>query len=122
MKVIRSIGFAWQGMAVCFAGERNFRLHILSAIVVIVFGLLLHISMIEWLILTFCIAWVISMEMLNTAIEQLCNLISKDHHPGIKKVKDIAAGAVLLSAIFSLLAGFIIFLPKIFSYLKLIIS
>jgi diacylglycerol kinase len=55
---------------------------------------------------------------LNTAIEKLCYVVHRDIHPGIKKVKDIAAGAVFISAIFSLITGLIIFLPKIIVYFK----
>jgi diacylglycerol kinase len=69
-------------------------------------------------VIGFCIAFVISMEMLNTAIEKLCDVVHKELHPDIKRVKDIAAGAVLVSAIFSLMTGLIIFLPKIILYFK----
>ena len=72
----------------------------------------------EWIAIGFCIAFVIAMEMLNTAIEKLCDVVHQEVHPGIKKVKDIAAGAVLISAIFSLITGLIIFLPKIIMYFK----
>ena len=118
MEMIRSFVFAWNGIRICFASERNFRIHVISAIIVSVLALLFQISVIEWAAIGFCIVLVIIMEMLNSAIEKLCNIVHKDHHPGIKKVKDIAAGAVLVSAIFSLVAGLVIFLPKIFSYLK----
>lgn len=116
--MIKSFGFALNGLKVCFTGERNFRVHVISAIVVSVLGLLFGISINEWAVLGFCIALVIIMEIMNTAIEQLCNIVHKDLHPGIKKVKDMAAAAVLVSAIFSLLTGLVIFLPKIFSSLK----
>ena len=56
--------------------------------------------------------------MINTDIEKLCDVIYKDKHPVIKKVKDIAAAAVLVSAIFSLVTGLIIFMPKIIFYIK----
>ena len=72
----------------------------------------------EWIAIGFCIAFVIAMEMLNTALEKLCDVVHQEVHPGIKKVKDIAAGAVLISAIFSLITGLIIFLPKIIMYFK----
>ena len=87
-------------------------------IVVLMLSIVLNISAIEWIAVGFCIAFVIAMEMLNTAIEKLCDVVHRDIHPGIKKVKDIAAGAVLVSAIFSLITGLIIFLPKIILYLK----
>ncbi len=116
--MIRSFSFAWNGLKICFASETNFRIHLLAAIVSLLLGAVLNISVAEWLVILFCIAFVTSMEMMNTALEKLCDLVHKDVHPGIKAVKDIAAGAVLLSASFSLIAGTVIFLPKIILYLK----
>jgi len=116
--LIKSFAFAGNGVKNCFVSERNFRIHTLLAIVALIFAITLKISVIEWIAIGFCIAFVIAMEMLNTAIEKLCDVVHQDVHPGIKKIKDITAGAVLVSAIFSLIAGLIIFLPKIILYLK----
>ncbi|MEO6539738.1 MAG: diacylglycerol kinase family protein [Ferruginibacter sp.] len=118
MKLIKSFAYAWNGIRSCFVSEPNFRIHSILSIVVIILSLAFHISTYEWIGVGFCIAFVIAMEMLNTAIEKLCDVVHPDIHPGIKKVKDIAAGAVLISAIFSLITGLIIFLPKIILYLK----
>lgn len=118
MKLIKSFAYAMNGLKICFAGEPNFRIHTFLAIIAVIFGIAFHISAIEWIAICFCIAFVISMEMLNTAIEKLCDVVHQDVHPGIKLVKDIAAGAVLVSAICSLITGGIIFLPKIIMYLK----
>lgn len=118
MKFIKSFAFAWNGLRICFINELNFRIHIVLSVVAVFFAVLLNISPIEWIATGFCIAFVITMEMLNTAIEKLCDVVHKDIHPGIKKVKDIAAGAVLVSAIFSFITGLIIFLPKLIIYFK----
>jgi len=88
------------------------------AVIAGIFAVVFNISVYEWLAAVFCIAFVITMEMLNTAIEKLCDVVQKEFHPGIKKVKDIAAGAVLVSAAFSIITGCIIFLPKIIALLK----
>ena len=120
MKLIRSFAYAWNGLRICFATEQNFRIHTLLTIVAVIFAIVFKISAIEWIATGFCIAFVIAMEMINTTIEKLCDMVHQDVHPGIKKVKDIAAGAVLVSAIFSLITGLIIFLPKIIMYLKLL--
>ena len=61
---------------------------------------------------------VLSLEMINTAIERICNIVHKEPHPGIKIIKDLAAGAVLLAAFVAAICGTIIFLPKIIIYLK----
>lgn len=118
MKLIRSFAFAWNGLRICFVTEQNFRIHALLTIVAVIFAIVFKISAIEWIATGFCIAFVLAMEMLNTAIEKLCDVVHQDVHPAIKKVKDIAAGAVLVSAIFSLITGLIIFLPKIITWFK----
>ena len=118
MKLIKSFTYAWAGIKACFKSESNFRIHVVAAIVTIAVSMLLHISATEWIAVCFCIAFVIVMEMMNTAIEKLCDVVHAEKHPVIKKVKDIAAGAVLVSAVFSLITAAIIFLPKIFFYFK----
>jgi len=118
MKLIKSFIYAWTGLRSCFRSEPNFRIHFMAAIVAIVFSVLFNLAATEWIAIGFCIALVITMEMINTAIEKLCDVVHKEQHPAIKKVKDIAAGAVLLSAAFSLMTAAIIFLPKIIMYFK----
>lgn len=116
--MFKSFGFAINGIRQCFITEQNFRIHTVAAIVAIILAFVFNVSGFEWIAILFCIAFVISMEMLNTAIEKLCDVVHKEMHPLIKKVKDISAAAVLVSAIFSAIAGLIIFLPKIISFIK----
>jgi len=118
MKLLRSFSYAFNGLKICFISETNFRIHILLTAVVIVLGFVFKISAAEWLTVILCIAFVTVMEMMNTAIEKLCDMVHKETHPAIKKVKDIAAGAVLLAAISSVVIAANIFLPKIFIYIK----
>ncbi len=118
MKLLRSFMYAFNGIRLSFTSELNFRIHVLLAIVAIGLAMVLQISIYEWLILGFCIAFVLVVEMLNTALEKLCDVVHPDEHPGIKKVKDIAAGAVLISAIFSVVAGLVMFIPKLIPYLN----
>lgn len=118
MRLIKSFGFALNGIKKCFISEPNFKIHFLLAVIAIILAFLFRVSTAEWIAVGFCIAFVIVMEMLNTAIEKLCDVVHPDFHPGIKKVKDIAAGAVLVAAVFSAVTGLIIFVPKIIEYLK----
>ncbi len=99
--------------------EINIKIHLLAATVVIMMGVYFGISSTEWLFIIGCCMWVLSLELLNTAIENICNLVSKDFHPLIKVIKDVAAGAVLVSAIGSAVIGLIIFLPKIIHQIKI---
>ena len=107
------------GIGHAFRNEATFRLHVLAMALVIVLGVALHINATEWLFVTGCSMLVLSMELINTAIENVCNLISTEHHPLIKIIKDVAAAAVLVSAIGSVITGSIIFVPKIIHYIKI---
>lgn len=118
MKLLRSFTYALAGIQSCFVSELNFRIHLFAAVLVSVCGLFFKISAAEWIAIGFCIALVTTMEMMNTAIEKLCDVVHKELHRVIKTAKDIAAGAVLLSAVFSLITAAIIFLPKIIMYFK----
>ncbi len=82
-------------------------------ILVIVFGIMLKISKIEWIICIALFGLVISMELINTAIENTVDLITKENNQQAKIAKDVAAGAVLVSAIVSSVIGLMIFIPKI---------
>jgi len=77
-------------------------------------GFYFSLSNFEWTVLVLAIALVLSLEMINSAIEYMVDLVSKDYNPVAGKVKDVAAGAVLIAAIFAIIIGLIIFIPKIF--------
>ena len=94
-------------------GEPNARIHAVACVVVVAAGTYYRISKMEWIAVVLCIALVISLEAVNTAIEHLTNLVSPFYNPIAGKVKDVAAAAVLVAAIAALIVGLIIFLPKI---------
>lgn len=112
-KLLKSFRFAFAGIKVGMK-ERNMRIHITCAIIVIIAGIFTHLSAVEWLILILTISLVIGMEMVNTAIENVVDLVSPEYHPLAKVAKDVAAGAVLVFAIASVIIGIIIFIPKWF--------
>ena len=92
--------------------------HMLLGLSAVILGVFCHISIAEWLWLICAIVLVLMAEMTNTAFEVLVDLVTnKTYHPLAKKVKDMAAGMVLLSAFFAIFVGMIIFLPKIISFL-----
>jgi len=111
--VYRSFYCAFAGIGNSIKSEINLKIHIFAAALAIGMGLFFKISSSEWLWIFLAIFLVLAAEIMNTAIESLSNLVSPDYHPLIKKTKDAAAGAVLLIAIFALICGLIIFLPKI---------
>ncbi|CAN5616838.1 diacylglycerol kinase family protein [soil metagenome] len=118
MKLLRSFLYAGRGIKFCFQQELNFRIHVLAIVVVVCAGFYFSITTTEWIFVTGCCTIVVAMEMLNTALEKMCDLVTKDFHPLIKCIKDVSAGAVLVCAAGSLLTGTIIFLPKIIQLLK----
>ena len=109
-KLIKSFKYAFEGILIGIKEEQNITIMIL----VIIFGIMLKINTIEWIICILLFGLVISMELINTAIENTVNLITKEKNQQAKIAKDVAAGAVLVSAIASAIIGLIIFIPKIF--------
>jgi diacylglycerol kinase (ATP) len=111
---ILSFGFAFQGLITFFKTQHNAWIHLLAAIVVISLGFVLNVNSLEWCWLIIAIGFVFVAEMFNTAIEFLTDLVSPQFHPLAKKVKDVAAGAVLVSALSAVAIGLVVFLPKLF--------
>lgn len=109
---IKSFSNAARGIVYLFKSQFNARIELIITIVVIVAGILVGISNIEWIIILLCIALVMGLEGINTAIEIFADKL----HPGfdikIGKAKDVAAGAVLIASIVAAIIGFIIFVPK----------
>ncbi|MBS1743170.1 MAG: diacylglycerol kinase family protein [Bacteroidetes bacterium] len=112
----RSFGFAWEGIHTCFKQEANFKIHTICSVLVIAAGFYFGISHTEWLIIIICIGLVFSAELLNTAIEGLCNLVTKETHPLIKIIKDISAAGVLVLSIAAFVCALLIFIPKILQH------
>lgn len=106
--------YAFQGICHLFRHERNAKIHLVAAILVIVAGFIFHISSGEWCTVILCIAGMFMGEGFNTAIEALCDKVSPQKDPLIKIAKDVAAGAVLLFAIATVIIAAIIFVPKFF--------
>jgi diacylglycerol kinase len=113
-KRLKSFGFAFKGLQTLLKDEPNARIHLISTVVIIVSGVYFGISKNDWLWLCVAISLVWVIEALNTAVENICDLISTEFHPKIKKAKDVAAAAVLVSAILSIVIGLYIFTPYIF--------
>lgn len=114
-KLIKSFKYAIEGIYSGIKEEQNMKIHFIFMILVIIFGIMLKISKIEWIICIILFGFVISMELINTAIENIVDMITLEKNPKAKIIKDVAAGAVLVTAISSAIIGLIIFVPKIIS-------
>lgn len=109
MKLWRSFGYAFNGLRTALIGQQNLKIHFAAALAVTALGFWFHVSAIEWCILLIMIGLVIGAELINTSIENLTDLVTKEQHPLAGKVKDIAAAAVLVLSVVSGIVGIIIF-------------
>jgi undecaprenol kinase/diacylglycerol kinase (ATP) len=112
--LLQAFQVAFKGIGHFFMNDRNGNIHLTITLLVSAAGYYFQISIIEWCIVLLCVALVFGLEMLNHAMEKLCDTVHPTQHPFIKVTKDVAAGAVLWSAIISVIIGLMIFLPKIF--------
>jgi diacylglycerol kinase (ATP) len=108
-RIFKSFGYAARGIRMAVSEQPNIRIHLMVSILVVIAGFYIGISRSEWLVILLCIGVVLAVELLNTAIEYLVDLVSPERHSLAGKVKDVAAGAVLIVAIMSVIIGILIF-------------
>ncbi|MFL2100528.1 diacylglycerol kinase family protein [Desemzia sp. FAM 24101] len=116
-RYLDSFKYAFMGVVTVFREERNMRTHVTLGFLVLLFSLFCKLSSAEWLWMFLCVFLVFVMEIWNTVIENVVDLVT-DHqyHPIAKKAKDMAASAVLVTSLFSVVVGSYILLPKILSW------
>ena len=110
---IHSFRYALAGIRDFIFYEHNTWLHLVATIGVIILAAVMRVSKTEWLALVFVIGLVWVAEAFNTCVEKIMDFVSKEKHPDIRFIKDLAAGGVLIAAIAALVAACIIFIPKI---------
>ena len=110
---IKSFSFALAGIRSFIIREHNARIHVVGTVAVIVVAFFLHVSLTEAAVLTIVTGLVWITELLNTCVERLADLVTRERDPNIKIIKDLAAGAVLIAAITAVIVGLLIFIPKI---------
>lgn len=108
-KRLLAFKYAFNGITASIHSEAHMKIHLLALIAVIALGFYFSIPVIEWCILLVCCGLVIGLEMMNSAVERLTDGIYKETNTSAKYIKDIAAGAVLVAAIISAIAGILIF-------------
>ncbi|MDP4108705.1 MAG: diacylglycerol kinase family protein [Bacillota bacterium] len=111
-KLRQSFACAFRGIVLCLRNERNFRIHICAAFYASVLGIAAKFGALEFSVLFLCFASVMATELLNTAVERVCDIMSAEYSVRIKAIKDISAGAVLVCAVFAFLTGAVLFLNK----------
>lgn len=110
-----SFSYALLGLSTAFRTQLNFRIHIIAMIIVSVLTWYFRITGPELLTLIFTVTLVIFAEMINTSLEYLGNAVTLKYNQEIKNAKDVSSGAVLITAIMSVIVGLIIFIPKVFN-------
>lgn len=118
----KSQGYARNGLKLIYKNERNFRIDLLVTVLVICAGIFFQISHFEWIAISLVVSMVFISEVMNSAIEALCDTVCQDFKVNIKYAKDVSAGAVLVSALVSVITGIIVFLPYIVELGKNIFS
>lgn len=116
---IDALFFAFEGIKTVIKEERNMRVHLTMALGTIILSFYLNVSKLEWLVLIIVIFLVLLTEIMNTLFENVVDMITHHHYHAIgKKVKDMAAGCVLLSSLLAIIVGLIIFIPKMYLLIK----
>ena len=114
----RSFGYAFEGIFTCIRNERNMKIHVVITLLVIIAGFILGLSVTEWCICLGLFGLVMALELVNTAVEAVVDLVTAKRHPLAKIAKDTAAGAVLIAAIMAAVIGLLIFVPKGLMFLR----
>ncbi|MBR4646269.1 MAG: diacylglycerol kinase family protein [Bacteroidales bacterium] len=115
-KRLKSFTYAFNGLRILLREEHNSRIHLFATVCVVVAGVIFRISQLEWVAVVFAIGLVFGGEIFNSAIEDLADVICPERDERIKKVKDLSAAAVLVSAFTALIIGLIIFIPKVVDF------
>ena len=110
---VKSFSYAFQGLSTAIKKEPNLRIHLVIATIALILAILLKLSTIEWLFLSFTIFYVLTMELLNTVLEAIVDVASPELNPYAKIAKDVSAACVLTAAFMSIIVGIVLFLPKI---------
>src|SRR2546427_9799870 len=111
--LLRSFGYAFEGIAYILRTQRNARIELAVGLVAVGLSLWLRLSPLEWAVLAITIALVLALEWINTSLELAVSLASPDRHPSAKAAKDVAAACVLLGAITSIVVGLLLFGPRL---------
>jgi len=120
--LLNSFQYALQGLKAAFTGEKNFRIHCMAVVFVVIFSVVIGLPTLKWVLLILTMGFVLVCELFNTVAETLVDMITQEYSELAKKVKDLAAGAVLVSAITAVLAGIFIFAGPVLGWLKSILG
>lgn len=119
--IYKSFGYALEGIAVGIKQERNMKIHCGAAVLVILAGTFFRLSAAEWCLCFILFGLILALELVNTAVEAVVDLVTEEYKPLAKRAKDMAAGAVLIAAVMAVIVGCILFLPKIWTLFSAVV-
>ncbi len=117
----RAFSCAWSGIRYTLSTQRNLRIHLVFAAIAVVAGFALGIPASSWCAVVLCIVAVFALEIVNTAVESVVDLVSPDYHDLAKHAKDCAAGAVYIAALGSIVVALIVYIPRLFALLSAVL-
>jgi diacylglycerol kinase (ATP) len=117
-RIARSFGYAFEGLATMVRTQPNFWVHLAAGLVALTVGMALRLSPAELALIVVTIALVLIVECINTSLETLCDLVSPDFHPLVKRAKDVSAAAVLIGAIAAVGVAVLLFGPRLLGMVK----
>ncbi|WP_349407870.1 diacylglycerol kinase family protein [Pseudalkalibacillus sp. SCS-8] len=112
--VLKSFKFAMEGVKEGWKKERNFRIHLVFTVLTVLLAAALDFSMVKWIILLLTIGIMLSLELMNSAVERTVDLVTTDRHPLAKQAKDLAAGSVFIFSLIAVIIGFLLFAEPLF--------
>jgi diacylglycerol kinase len=115
--VLRSFGYAFEGVSVMLRTQPNFLVHVTAAVVVILLGMIVGLSTVEMALIVLTIGLVLILECVNTALEAVCDLVSPGYHQLVKRAKDVSAAAVLIGAAAAVAIAALLFAPHVLGLL-----
>lgn len=118
----KSFGYALEGVAVGIRQERNMKIHCAAAVLVVLAGIFFRLSATEWCLCLILFGLILALELVNTAVEAVVDLVTEEYKPLAKRAKDTAAGAVFIAAVMAAIVGCILFLPKIWTLFSAVMT
>jgi diacylglycerol kinase len=117
-RIVRSFGYAFEGLATILRTQPNFWIHLLAACAALALGAIVHLTPPEMALIVLTSALVLIVESVNTALETLCDLVSPGYHPLIKRAKDVSAAGVLIAATAAVVVALLLFGPRLANLLR----
>lgn len=116
-----SLEFAFDGLKYAYKNEQSMTVHIIITVLVIICGIIFRLNSLEWIAVVFCIGIMMCLELVNTSIEAVVDLVAEKYNEKAKVAKDVAAAVSVMFSFTSIIIGLIIFIPKVIEFIRSIV-